>query len=251
MTATRAALIRGYVLHQRPWRNTSMLLEAFTADAGRVGLVARGVRRRGSRTRALLEPFQPLLLNWSGRGELHTLTAVEAETWRAPPAGRALLAGFYCSELVMRLLTRDDPNPEAFAAYDAALGALAAETATEPTLRRFELALLDALGFAPPLVEEADAGEPVTDDARDYVYIPESGPMPTHGAVQRPPEDAIRVPGAHLHALSRGDLDDPAVLQSARNILRACLAPHLGPKPLKSRELYRSMYGGKEKDHHR
>lgn len=244
MSGARAELVRGYVLHQRPWRNTSMLIEAFTADAGRIGLVARGVRRSGSRTRALLEPFQPLLLNWSGRGELHTLTGVEAERWRAPPTGRALLAGFYCSELAMRLLGRDDPNPEAFAAYDEAITALAAGSATEPALRRFELALLDALGFAPPLVTEADSGTAVAEDSSDYIYVAEAGPVASaNETAQGQSEDIIRVPGAHLHALARGKLDDPAVLQSARRILRACLAPHLGSKPLKSRELYRSMYG--------
>jgi DNA repair protein RecO (recombination protein O) len=248
MSTTRGTLARGYVLHQRPWRNTSMLIEAFTADAGRIGLVARGVRRSGSRTRALLEPFQPLLLNWSGRGELHTLTTVEAERWRAPPAGRALLAGFYCSELVMRLLGRDDPHPEAFAAYDETVAALAADAATEPALRRFELTLLDALGLAPPLVTEADSGAAVAADDTMYLYVPESGPLPSGGeSAHGRSEDIIHVPGAHLHALHRGDLDDPEVLHSARRILRACLAPHLGSKPLKSRELYRSMYGSGKK----
>ncbi len=242
MSPARMSLARGYVLRQRPWRNTSMLIEAFTADAGRIGLVARGVRQRGSRTRPLLEPFQPLLLSWSGRGELYTLTSVEAEAWRAPPAGRALIAGFYCSELILRLLGRDDPNPEAFDAYDAALSALAEGGATEPVLRRFELGLLETLGFAPPLILDADEGEPIADDAREYIYIPEAGPRRAQGGASAG-EAVLRVPGSHLHALARDDLADPAVLQSARNILRACLAPHLGPKPLKSRELYRSMYG--------
>lgn len=248
MSAARVSLARGYVLRQRPWRNTSMLIEAFTADAGRIGLVARGVRQRGSRTRPLLEPFQPLLLSWSGRGELYTLTAVEAEAWRAPPAGRALVAGFYCSELILRLLGRDDPNPEAFDAYDAALAVLAHCEETEPALRRFELALLEALGFAPPLVIDADEGKFIADDAREYVYVPEAGPRRAQGSAMAG-EAALRVPGTHLHALVRGELDDPAVRHSARNILRACLAPHLGPKPLKSRELYRSMYGGKKENH--
>lgn len=240
MTAPRAALVRGYVLHQRPYRNTSMLLEAFTADAGRVGLVARGARRGGSRIRPLLEPFRPLLLSWSGRGELHTLTNVESEGWRAPPAGRALLAGFYCSELILRLLGRDDPNPEAYAAYDRAVTALATGSeADEAALRHFELALLEALGYAPPLTVDIASGKPVQ-AGLDYDYLPEQGPR-SAGAVRS--EGIVRVPGAHLRALAAGELEDEAVLQSARRILRAALQPHLGNRPLHTRDLYRSLYG--------
>lgn len=240
MAAHRGQLVSGYVLHARPWRNTSMLVEAFTADAGRIGLVARGVRRRGNRSRALLEPFRPLLLSWTGRGELHTLTAVEAEHWRAPPAGRALLAGFYCNELILRLLGRDDPNVEAFRAYDTAVTALAMGGGRAAALRRFELELLDALGFAPPLAVEPDTGDAV-EPATEYDYLPEHGPVRATGP---PGEATIRVPGAHLAALARLQLDDPAVQRSALRVLRACLAVHLGPRPLRSRELYRAMYGG-------
>lgn len=241
MTAPRAALVPGYVLHQHPYRNTSMLVEAFTAEAGRVGLVARGARRSGSRIRPLLEPFRPVLLSWSGRGELHTLTGVEAEAWRAPPSGRALLEAFYCSELILRLLGRGDPNPEAFAAYERAVTALAdAAGDDEAALRRFELGLLDALGYAPPLTVEIASGEPVRDDV-DYDYLPEQGPATAGGGRGA---GVVRVPGAHLRALAAGRLDDPQVLQSARRVLRAALQPHLGNRPLHSRELYRAMYGG-------
>lgn len=235
----RGSLVRGYVLHQRPWRNTSMLVEAFTADAGRIGLVARGVRRRRGNAQALLVPFQPLLLSWSGRGELHTLTGVEAERWRPAPSGPALLAGYYCSELVLRLLGRDDPHPEAFGAYERAIAELAAGVGPDAPLRRFELALLEALGYAPPLAVEAGTGAPV-DAAVTYDYLPEQGARAAAG-----PEagGAVRVPGAHLRALAAGALDDPAVLRSARRVLQATLALYLGPRPLKSRAVYRDMYG--------
>lgn len=239
MTPPGGELGRGYVLHTRPWRNSSLLVEGLTLDAGRMGFIARGVRRRGSRTRALLEPFQPLLLAWSGRGELRTLTTIEAERWRAPPAGRALLAGFYCSELVLRLLGREDPNAGLFEAYDAAVSALAAGEPEEPVLRRFECALLDALGFAPPLAQDAGTGEPVRADT-DYDFLAEHGPVPAQGPAGT---EAVRLPGVHLQAIAAQDFADPAVLRSARRVLRASLAPHLGGKPLRSRELYRAMYG--------
>lgn len=240
MSAGRGELGRGFVLHARPWRNTSLLVEAFTAEAGRIGLVAHGVRRRGNRNRALLEPFQPLLLGWSGRGELRNLTSVEAEHWRAPPTGRMLLAAFYCSELVMRLLGRDDPNAEAFAAYALVLERLSGGEGAEAALRCFELELLDALGFAPPLDVVPETGEAVA-PAGEYDFLAEHGPVPA----QAPPgRAALRVPGAHLRAIAARDFADADVRRSARRILRASLAPHLGGRPLKSRELYRSMYGG-------
>ena len=239
MTPPRGELGRAYVLHTRPWRNTSLLVEALTLDAGRMGFIARGVRRRGSRTRALLEPFQPLLLDWTGRGELRTLTTVETERWRAPPAGRSLLAGFYCSELVMRLLGREDPNPDLFIAYDAAITALAAEEPAEPALRRFEGGLLDALGFAPPLTLDAATGEPVAAEL-EYDFLAEHGPVVARGPAG---DEAVRLPGAHLRAIAARDFEDPGVLRSARRVFAVSLAPHLGRKPLRSRELYRSMYG--------
>ena len=241
MSRTRASLVPGYVLHQRPYRDTSMLLEVFTADAGRVGLVARGARRPRSRIRPLLEPFRPLFLSWSGRGELHTLTGVEADTWRSPPSGRALLAAFYCSELILRLLGREDPNPPAFAAYERALATLAAAAGDhEGALRRFELELLHALGYAPPLTVDVASGEPVRDDL-DYDYLPEQGPTAAAGSAAG---GGVRVPGAHLLALAEGRLEDAGVRQSARRVLRAALQPYLGPRPLHSRALYRAMYGG-------
>ncbi len=241
MTRAAGPLARAYVLHTRAWRNTSLIVEAITAEAGRLGLVARGVRRPSKPSRACLQPFQPLLIAWSGRGELHTLTNVEAEQWRAPPEGRRLLAGFYCNELLMRLLEREDPHPEVFAAYDAAVTALAASEVTdEAILRRFELELLDGLGFAPPLAVEADSGE-VVEPGGDYDFLPEHGPVRAAGP---PGQGNLRVPGAHLLALAGHRLDNPETLRTARRVLRASLAPLLGSKPLKSRELYRSMYGG-------
>lgn len=236
------SLVRGYVLHQRPYRNTSMLVEAFTADAGRVGLVARGVRRQKSRTRPLLEPFQPLLMSWRGRGELRTLTTVEPAGPRAVPGDRALLGAYYCNELILRLIERDSTEVVAFRAYEEAVATLASgHDGLEAPLRRFELALLDSLGYGPELDREVDTGEAVRNDL-DYDFIPDAGPARAAGA--QPVAGSIRVPGAHLRALARDDLTDPQVLQSARKLLRFALEPLLGGRPLNTRLMYRNLYGG-------
>jgi len=233
-------LIPGYVLHHYPYRDTSLLVEAFTADSGRVGLVARGVQRKGSSLRPLLEPFRPLLLAWRGRGELRTLTAAEPDGPRQPPAGRALMAGYYGNELVLRLLARDSAEPSVFAAYHRLIDALAAGHAPEAPLRRFELALLDGLGYAPEFGVEADTGDPVAAGCV-YHFVPGSGPVVATAA--RPPAGGVRVTGRQLLALDRGDLADPDVLGAARRVLRASLDPHLGGRPLRTRAMYRSLYG--------
>jgi len=229
-----------YILHQRPYGNTSMLLEAFTASSGRIGLVARGVRRQGSRTRALLEPFQPLLLGWRGRGELKTLTGVEEAAPGHPPRGRALYAGYYCNELILRLIERDSAETTVFAAYERVLGALQGEQIPEAALRAFELDLLEALGYAPELQMTADTGEDVIAD-REYDFFADTGPVAITGPQARPA--SVRVRGASLLALAARNLEDPDALRSARRILRAALDPLLGGKPLKSRSVYRQLYG--------
>ncbi len=221
-----------YVLHRRDYRDSSLLLEVLSAEHGRVGIVARGVRGKRSSRRALLEPWRALLLSWSGRGELRTLTGVEeAEPWR-PLAGERLLCGYYLNELLLRLLQRDDPLEGVCELYAESLAGLRGELPSEQILRRFELALLERLGYAPPLDCTAD-GAPVVAD-RDYGYLVESGPVAAAG--QR-----LCVSGRSLLALAAGRFDDPRVLREAKPLLRAMLRPHLGERPLKSRELFRQL----------
>src|SRR5689334_20222559 len=148
---------RGYVLHSYPYRETSLILQAWTERHGRLGLVAKGVRRPKSASRAVLVPFQPLALDWFGRGELRTLKTAEPSAPATPLAGEALMSAFYMNELLLKLTTRDDPHEKLFEAYDAAitgLRAISRERAAanaariEPILRRFELKLLQELGYA-------------------------------------------------------------------------------------------------------
>lgn len=233
MATSRVQLVPGYVLHLRPYRESSALLEVFTESHGRLGLVARGVRAPKSRQRAELQPFRPLKLSWSARGELGTLTGVEADG-RAPALrGSALYSGFYLNELLVRLLARHDPHPQLYALYRSSLQRLAAEAQVEAVLRRFEKRLLEELGYGLLLDCEAQHGAAV-EPQRYYDYHLESGPV----AVQADAQGFI-FRGASLLALAREDLSAPEVLQDAKRLMRAALNLYLGGKPLKSRELFR------------
>ncbi|MCY4452758.1 MAG: DNA repair protein RecO [Immundisolibacterales bacterium] len=225
----------GYVLHSRPWRETSLIVEAFTREHGRVGLVARGVRRARSQFRGLLLPFRLLLVSWSGRGELPTLTGADAEGPVRSLGGRALFSGFYLNELLMKMLPRDDPHPELFDDYRRAVADLGSDGALDAVLRTFEKRLLDALGYGPALDRAADTGAPVTPDQR-YRYVPERGPVEGSSA-----GEGVLVSGRTLLALAAGRIageNEPARTE-ARRLMRVILAPHLGPHPLGSRQLFR------------
>ena len=232
-------LLRALVLHRRDYSNTSLLLELFAEGLGRVPAIAKGARRGRSPRSALLQPFQPLWVGVVGRGEVLTLTGCEAAGRPFALGGRALPCGFYLNEVLMRLLGRHDPQDALFAFYHAALGQLAAGEDLDSVLRRFELRLLEALGYAPSLHLVADGGGPVEPD---HHYLVEPGRGTRAALVDGPGE---RVSGATLIALARGEALGVGQVREARALLRRLLEPHLGPKPLKSRELFRRWHGGR------
>lgn len=219
-----------YVLHARAWRETSLLLEAFTRDFGRVGLVARGVRGARARLpRSALEPLQALSMAWSGCGELRTLTAAEPEGSMHSFRGDHLLSAMYVNELLVRLTARDDPNPGLFERYAGLLDELATTRSLAWSLRRFERDLLAALGYALQLETTADRGEPI-DPARAYDYLPEQGPV-TAGNVA----SGVRVRGSALLSLATDvalpPLEDLAAL---RRLMRSLIGAHVGERGLQS-----------------
>jgi len=146
-----------FVLHTWPYRETSVIVEAFTPDSGRVAMVARGARRPRSELRGLLQAFQPLLLSWSGQAELKTLIRAEWRGGLPLVRGSALLCGFYLNELLLKLLAREDSHPQLYAAYERALAELAAGGEQAALLRRFELGLLAELGYAPSPVRASSS----------------------------------------------------------------------------------------------
>jgi DNA repair protein RecO (recombination protein O) len=223
----------GFVLHQRPYRNSSQLLECVTARHGRVGLVARGSRRATRATsglRALLQPFVPVQLSWVRRGELGRLTHAEADGAGHELGGQRLLAGYYANELLLRLMARGDPNAEVFSCYSRCLAQLADGTSMSRALRLFEIGLLGALGYGLELDVDAESGEPLRADS-SYVFEPELGPR----AVERAEPNADVFSGGELISLRERDLGDDATLRAAQRLLGRVLRLYLGDRPLRSR----------------
>lgn len=258
MSAPGASPDRGYVLHSYPYRETSLLVQAWTEKHGRFAAVAKGARRPRSAARGVLVPFQPLSLTWFGRGEVKTLKTAEPAGAALPLAGASLLSAFYLNELILKLIHRDDPHERLWAAYDEAVGALrersrraagvpglvAAEPgvgearAIEPVLRRFELAMLRELGYAVELGRDAGDGSAI-DPARDYWYVIERGPVPADGAAER--ADAVRLSGLTLFHLDHGQFDDPRTAAQAKTLMRMLIHHCLNGQELSTRAIVRDL----------
>jgi len=211
-----------FILHARAYRETSLLLDVFSREHGRIGLVARGIRRERSRTpRGLLQPLQPLLLDWTLRGELGTLCGVEAASHPIALDGEGLLAAMYVNELVLRLTPRGDPSPAAFDAYATCLARLAGTDERAWTLRRFERDLLAELGYALVLAHDSE-GDAIAGEG-DYLYDPDAGPRPWRAG-----SPLVRVDGATLLALDADVAPPAAGLVQLRRLARAVIRHLVG-----------------------
>jgi DNA repair protein RecO (recombination protein O) len=237
----RINLQPAYVLHSRPYRDTSLLLEVFTAEHGRISLVGRGARRpaRGGSSGALLQPFIPLLLSFGGRSELKNLTAIEAAGGVVSLSGNRLFSGMYVNELLVRLLHRHDPYPELFAAYGQVLQDLAVTASLDGILRHFEFSLLDELGYGFDLGVDGHSGEAVRADCW-YHYQPELG-LVSRGRNADPSRPAFA--GEQLLRMAGGEFDGEVRL-TAKRLMRQALAGQLGDAPLNSRDLFRARPRG-------
>ena len=222
------------VLHARPWRESSLLVEAFSRGHGRLGLIARGARRPKSRMRGLLQPFIPLLLSWRGRSELATLTGADTEGGFPPLAGSAAIVGLYLNELLLRFLHRHDPEPVLFDHYLAALDGIAHGSDPEPVLRIFEKRLLEAAGYALELKREAHSGRAIEPEGR-YRYTADSGPERWSGGAS----PGVGVSGSTLLALAREEITDPRALAEAKHLMRSIIDERCGGRALLSRRLWR------------
>lgn len=227
-------LVPAFVLHTRDYRDTSLLIEFLTPEQGRTGAIAKGARRvqRGVSQRAILQPLQPLWIECGGRGELKSLRHAEVRAPLLSLRGHALFSALYVNELLTRLLHRDDPQPQVFAAYETTLQQLANEVPIDVTLRLFELRLLEELGYGFSLVAEGESGAPIRADCL-YRFDPQRGLLPVVAAPPAPPTLA----GRDLLDFARGTFTDSA-RRSAKVLCRLALSAHLGDKPLQTRALF-------------
>ncbi|PKM07348.1 MAG: DNA repair protein RecO [Gammaproteobacteria bacterium HGW-Gammaproteobacteria-4] len=223
-----------WVLHVRPWRETSVLVELFTPDHGRIGALSRSVRGpKRQWLRAVLQPFTPLRVDFQQRGELANLGAVEPTAAPLALAGDAVLAGFYVNEILLRLTPRNDPPRALFGRYCALLGALASGESLAWTLRSFERDLLIQLGYALPFEHDAH-GEAIDPDARYRIDAEQ-------GAVRALAFDRSAITGAQWLALAGDDLPDAATLRVLRRVLRHQLERLLDGRPLRSWDMLGEM----------
>ncbi|PSJ39329.1 DNA repair protein RecO [Zobellella taiwanensis] len=220
-----------FVIHSRPYRETSQLVEVFTREQGRQSLVAKGSRQPRSPLKGLLQPFVPLRVSFAGRGELKNLHAAEASAPAIRLTGTALYSGLYLNELIYYLLEAQTPFDEVFDAYHNTLKKLAQGEGIEPCLRHFEFYMLNILGYGVDFTLDAETGDAVRSGAW-YGYRPEAGFVALAG-----PEPGA-YPGDHLHALAELDLSRTEVLISAKRFSRQALGPYLGGRPLRSRALF-------------
>ncbi|SEG64320.1 DNA repair protein RecO [Vibrio hangzhouensis] len=224
-------LQRCFVLHRRPYSESSLILDVFSEEYGRVTLLSKGARSKRSNLKGALQPFTPLLLKWSGNGSMKTLRQAEPISLGLPLSGINLYSAMYVNELVARVLASEMPFPALFHDYLQALTELAHNTNPEPALRRFELALLSAMGYGVDFLHCAGTGEPI-DPTMTYRYREQKGFI---ASVRK---DNLTFLGEELIAISERRFQSKTQLQAAKRFTRIALKPYLGGKPLKSRELF-------------
>ena len=224
-----------WLLHHRPFRDSSRILDVFSREHGRLALVARGSRSGRSKLKGILRPFLPLKMSWVIKSDMGTLTGAELAGSPISLQGDALLSAYYVNELLLNLLHRHDAQPEVFDLYGETIRSLIASDEVTPVLRTFEMNLLRLLGYGLNLDHDTRTGEPLDPEA-SYEYHPETGPVEV-------PKDrqGNTYSGAELVGIRDGAFADLAVLGKANRLLRDVIAWHLDGKELKSRKVLKEL----------
>ena len=234
-------LQRGFVLHRRPYSETSLLVDLFTEETGRLTVIAKGARAKRSAWKSVLQPFTPLLLRWSGKGTLKTLTKAEPAAITLPLQQTALYSGFYVNEMLVRVLENQTAYQELFHHYLQCITRLASNAdQLEPTLRTFEFQMLRALGYGVDFCHCMATGEEV--DPNMWYQFCEN-----EGFIASLLQNNLSFLGKDLLAFEVLDFSDKSTQQAAKRFTRIALKPYLGSQPLKSRELFQSILPSKLK----
>ncbi len=228
---TRISAQPGFVLHSYPYKETSLIVEVFSRDYGRIAVVAKGAKRPHSKLRGVLQSFQPLTVGWTGKSEVRTLTAAEWIGGLLPLEKAALLCGFYLNELLVKFLARDDPHPALFDHYVSTLNQLAHGEPAPIVLRKFELFLLKETGVVGDLTVCTTTKEKVSAD-QIYVIDPERGARPVH-----PSDSSPWVSGKTLLDMERNEYADSITQMQSKFLMRFLLAHHLGGASLNTRQI--------------
>ncbi len=237
--STRVTDQAAFLLHSVPYRETSLVVDLFTREHGRIGAVAKGARRPHSALRGVLMQFQPLSAGWTGRNELRTLTSAQWLGGLPSPQGDALLCAFYLNELLIRLLPREDPHPALYDGYERALHELSTPgIVLDDSLRRFEWLMLRETGYAPDL--QADTDDAPVQAQRWYRWHPSLGFVAADAAAS--PASPTLVSGDTLLGLSQGRFDSPRARTQAKYLTRAILSHHLEGAPLNTRQILLDLH---------
>ena len=236
MASIRVADEPAFVLHSIPYKETSLILDVFTRQHGRMALIAKGAKRPHSTLRPVLQRFQPLLVSWSGKSELRTLTKSEWVGGMPALVGDALLCGFYLNELLVKFLAREDEYEKLYDRYAETINALSVleeSKGLEEILRPFELSLLQETGYAAALDRCVETNEAPIHDGQ-YVYQPEKGVRPVQ--VDDPGHWPV-LSGRSLLAIAVGDFSDPLTLSESKQLMRFLLGLHLQDQVLTTRQI--------------
>ena len=234
----RIELTPAYILHQRAYRDTSLIIDFFSREYGLISALAKGAKRPRSPFRTALQSFTPLYASWVGNREMVTLTKLEVDHFNPRLMGNRLVAGFYLNEILLRLLSKGESHETIFDIYAIALQGLQ-QNEIENSLRQFELALLKELGYGLLLEHDADTGEQV-DPQSSYLYVFEHGPVKVSSA-RLSAQEGLLIKGESLIALATDNLVTDDQRKQVRMLIRQALRPLLGSKPLQSRELWQRV----------
>jgi len=226
-----------YLIHQRPYSETSQIINLFSRHYGRVDAIAKGSKRPKSKFKSFLQPFSPILVSWSGRSQLKTLRSVDISSGKQSNVSRKhLMSAFYLNELILSFLTTADPYPDLFDAYSLAINNLSNADSSEIILREFEIQLLTEIGYAINFQTEAMSSKKIEPNL-SYRFIAEEGFV---SSVTSSPHDTL-IKGSVIQSIDRKDFSQPQTMRAAKRIIRESVKYHLSGKELNTKKVVKSL----------